>query len=265
MSLALTGCRRQSGKQMPDENRKTTRRFWDSVHAGAPRPRLPSRLLVPTRDLQRLLGEEVRPGMHVLEIGFAPGKQLASLAARRGARVAGVDYSETGVRHARELFSALGLEGDLRCEDVFQTSFERARFDVVYSVGVIEHFEDPSELVRIHVELLRPGGTALIFIPHYGGVYGSLQRRFDPDNLAIHNLGIMHAEALLALAPVDLVKQAKAFPCGRINPWQVSWHKGMPRPLALATGVALNAAGVLQPFDINALCSMLALRLVRKD
>ena len=249
---------------MPDENRKTTQGFWDSVHAGKPRPRLPSLLVVSTRDIQRLLAAEIRPGMTVLEIGFAPGKQLAYLAAKRGARVAGVDYSVTGVQHAHELFSALGLAGDFRCEDIFRTSFERSLFDVVYSIGVIEHFEDPRELVRIHVELLRPGGTALIFIPDYGGAYGRLQRHFDPENLAIHNLRIMNTSALKALAPSDLVSDAGAFRCGRINPWQVSWHKRMPRPLALTASFLLNAAGILQPFDIGPLCPMLALRLVRK-
>jgi 2-polyprenyl-3-methyl-5-hydroxy-6-metoxy-1,4-benzoquinol methylase len=249
---------------MHDENRKTTQGFWDSVHEAKPRARLPSLLVVTTRDLQRLLSAEVRPGMEVLEVGFAPGKQLAYLAAKRGVRVAGLDYSQTGVNHARELFSALGLEGDFRCEDAFQTSFEHARFDVVYSVGVIEHFEDPREFVRLHVELARPGGTALILIPDYGGIYGKLQRHFDADNLAIHNLKIMNPESLEELAPRDLANDVRVFRCGRINPWQVSWHKRMPRPLALLTSFALNAAGVLQPFDVGPLCPMLALRIVRK-
>jgi SAM-dependent methyltransferase len=250
---------------MHDENRKTTQGFWDSIHAAKPRLRLPSRLVVPTRDLQRLLSAEVRPGMQVLEIGFAPGKQLAYLAAKHSARVAGLDYSQTGVGHARELFSSLELEGDLRCEDAFKTSFERSRFDLVYSVGVIEHFEDPREFVRLHVELVRPGGTALILIPDYGGIYGKLQRHFDAENLSIHNLRIMNTAALRGLAPTDLLSDLQVFKTGRINPWQVSWHKRMPRPLALLTEVALNAAGVLQPFDVRPLCPTLAMRMVRRS
>src|SRR6266571_6076866 len=87
---------------------------WESFHSGRPRLRLPSALIISTRNLQRLLKKHVKPGMRVLEIGFAPGKHLAYVSKVLGAAVTGVDYSENGVRFARRLFEALGIQGDLR-------------------------------------------------------------------------------------------------------------------------------------------------------
>ena len=86
---------------MPVRNEKTTQAFWDRTHAAKPRARLPSGLVVGTGNLLRVLRAHVEPGMRVLEIGFAPCKHLAYVAAKLGGRVSGIDYSETGIAHAR--------------------------------------------------------------------------------------------------------------------------------------------------------------------
>ena len=111
------------------------------------------RLIVSTRDLQRLIARHVRPGQRVLEIGCAPGKMLAWVAAALRGQVSGLDYSRRGLDQALRLFDALHLSADLRCEDLRQTTLPRASFDIVYSLGVIEHFEDPREIVSDHLSL----------------------------------------------------------------------------------------------------------------
>lgn len=152
--------------------------------------------------------------MSVLEIGCVPGKMLAWVAKGLGARISGPDYSQRGVEVTRWLLGEMKIAADIRCEDVFSTSFERGTFDVMYSNGEIEHFEDPRELVEVHARLLRPGGTAIILIPNYGGLYGPLQRRFEPENLAIHNLAIMNREALRGLAPPTSIRSVSTRPAG---------------------------------------------------
>src|SRR5262249_36957710 len=151
-----------------------------ALHSEQPRMRLPSPWLVSTRNQMRLLRRHIQPGMRVLEIGFAPGKILAWVASCLRARVSGLDYSAPGVETARKLFSILNLQADLRCEDASSTTFTPESLDLVYSAGVVEHFDDPRPIVRTHVELLRQGGTALISIPNYRGIYGKLQGYFHP-------------------------------------------------------------------------------------
>ncbi len=244
---------------------KTTRAFWDGTHAGQVRHRLPSRLNVGTANILRLLAARVPRGGRVLEIGFAPGKHLAYVAGRLGATVAGLDYSENGVAEARRLFAALGIDADLRCEDLFGNSFAEGSFDLVYSIGLVEHFDDPREAVRCHLALVAPGGRCILAVPHYGGLYGRLQRRVDPDNLRIHNLEIMSEAGMLALVPRDLVESCRAYPYGRPSPWTVSLERRWPGRGTRGLLWLANGLGLLQPVDIPSLCPMLVLEMRRRS
>ncbi len=244
-------------------NRKTTVQHWDDGYAQAPRMRLPSSWNVDVRNTQVLLRRHVRPGHRFLEIGCAPGKMLAWVGQKLGAEVAGLDYSPRGMALTRGLLQKLDIQADLRCEDLAATSFTPDSFDVVYSAGLIEHFDDPSEVVRQHVRLARPGGLALVTVPHYGGFYGRYQRQLDPQNLAVHNLGIMQTEALRQLAPAGLVREVRAYPWGRLSPWILSLEKRWPASLARGASLLANLAGLLQPVRIPSLCPMLVLELRR--
>jgi 2-polyprenyl-3-methyl-5-hydroxy-6-metoxy-1,4-benzoquinol methylase len=185
-------------------NAKTTKQYWDDAWTPPPRMRLPSGILVGTRNIQRLLKSHINPGMKALEIGCAPGKILAWAAKILRAEVSGIDFSSQGIDNSRRLFLHLGIAGDLRCEDIFETSFAEGSFDCVFSCGMIEHFNDPRKLIEIHVKLLKSGGKALILIPNLAGIYGRLQRYFDPKVPALHNLEIINPTSLIALAPKHL-------------------------------------------------------------
>jgi 2-polyprenyl-3-methyl-5-hydroxy-6-metoxy-1,4-benzoquinol methylase len=244
-------------------NEKTSKRHWDTLWERPARLRHPTSLHVGIRNLRDLLKGHVRPGSKYLEIGCAPGNLLAWVRHKLRADVSGLDYSEPGIAFARRLFDALGLAADLRCEDVFKTSFEPGSFDVVFSAGVIEHFDDPRDLVAEHVKLLAKNGVALITVPNYGGWLGRVQGRLDPENLAIHNVGIMNPTALRALAPAGSV--AKAYPFGRFSPWVLSLKKGMPSPLAFLAAQVGNLAGLVQPVHVGALAPLLVLEIRRAE
>ncbi len=244
-------------------NNKTTNEYWNSLYAGQEEPSLPSRLSVGSRNLHRLFRQYIRPGMQFLEIGCAPGKQLAYIGKYLGASISGLDYSENGIELSRRLLHKLNIEGDLRCEDIFSTSFRPETFDVVYSLGVIEHFDDPRNIVRQHMELLKPMGISLILVPNYGGIYGRLQRYFDPENLTIHNTAIMSPNIIEKLAPVDLSVDAVAFPYGRMSPWLLNMDRKWPVIFALMASCLMNFMGLVQPVDIKLICPMIVLRVTR--
>jgi SAM-dependent methyltransferase len=245
-------------------NAKTTKKYWEYARTPPPRMRLPSGILVGTRNIQRLLKSHIKPGMQVLEIGCAPGKILAWIAKILRAEVSGIDFSSHGIDHAGRLFRHLGISANLRCEDVFETSFAEGSFACVFSFGLIEHFNDPKKLVEIHVKLLKPGGKALIVVPNLAGIYGRLQRYLDPDVLALHNLDIMSPSALVALAPMHLVRDVRAYPFGRPSP-MFNPDKVAPRWLGRASTLFLNVIGHLQPFDIEAFCPFLVLEILGKS
>jgi 2-polyprenyl-3-methyl-5-hydroxy-6-metoxy-1,4-benzoquinol methylase len=241
---------------------KVTQAYWETTHT-QPRWRLPSRLNVGVSNILRLISTRVKPGMRVLEIGCAPGKHLAYLAKVRQARVYGLDFSESGIAFTRELFSRLGLIGEFRCENILAATLPEAFFDLVYSLGVIEHFDDPRPIIERHLCLVKPGGLVLITVPNYGGFYGRLQRHFDPENLSIHNLQVTHCEALIRLAPKHLACVARAYRSGRLCPWMIHFEKRWPAPVAKGVSYLLNALGLLQLFDIGPLCPLLVLSMTR--
>ena len=233
---------------------------WDDTWAAPPRMRLPRASTSSIRDKMSLLRGVVRPGMKFLEIGCAPGKMLSWTAAVLGAGVSGLDYSEPGVLLARRLFRELGLSADIRNEDVFSTTFAEGSFDVVYSAGVIEHFEDPSRIVRIHTELLKPGGLAVITVPNLAGFYGRLASQ---ETLAIHNLDIMTPQALRWLAPSDLSESVESFHHGRFT-LAMGVIDGRWGRLAPVLRTGSDLLGLAQPFRIEALCPTLVLKIRRK-
>lgn len=243
-------------------NEKTTVAHWNRAWTQRPRPRQPSGLEIGSRNVQKVLQRRIGPDMNVLEIGCAPGKMLSWVATTLKARISGIDYSPRGVDVTRWLLGQMKLEFDIRCENVFETSFDPASFDVVYSNGVIEHFQDPRDLVAIHLRLLRPGGIAVILIPNYGGIYGRLQHRFDPQNLSIHNLDIMSESALRGLAPSEDVDAIRVYRSGRPSPWIVSWDRrwgGVGRLFSWAA----NMLSLLLPVEIPSLAPLLVLEIRR--
>ncbi|MGB7753316.1 MAG: hypothetical protein WCF88_17310, partial [Candidatus Acidiferrales bacterium] len=99
----------------------------------------------------------------------------------------------------------------------------------------------------------------VISIPNFGGVYGRLERYFCPELLNIHNLNIMSCRALLHLVPERTACEPLAQRSGRMSPWIINFEKKWPAALAKATTLALNALGLMQPFDIGPLCPLLVL------
>lgn len=248
----------ENGSMKPTE--KAAVAHWDTTWRHEPKLRLPRPYGTTVRDLMLLLRREVKPGMKFLEIGCAPGKILAWTSAVLGADVSGVDYSAQGIEVSRKLFESVGVRGDLRQEDIFQNSFDFGTFDVVFSGGVIEHFDDPTEIVKIHVSLAKPGGLALIIIPNFRGVYG---RILPEENLRIHNLEIMTCAALLKLCPPDLTESAEAFPYGRIA-FANRLDRFAPRWLKRPAAIAGELIWLVQPFTIKALSPHLVLKIRRK-
>lgn len=246
------------------EGRKTERAYWEAASPDPIKNRLPSMLNVAVLNVTRLLKKYVKPGSRYIEIGCAPGKMLAWVASVLKAEVTGLDYSEPGIAKCRVLFDTLGLKVNLYHDDFFKHRLPPSYYDVVASFGVIEHFDDARPAVQRHLDLVKPGGVALIVVPNYGGVYGSLQRWCDAPNLALHNLEIMNHCALTALVDSPDVESVRAYPFGAISPWLISFDKRLPRFLAKLACFIFNFMGLTQPLTIKAIAPMLVLE-VRKS
>lgn len=174
---------------MPEEpTRFTTAEWWDEYWDGTP---LPQRIeLGTTRYVDELLGVLTRflpgPGHSVLEIGAAPGRYLAYMH-DRGLRVTALEYSPVGVALTRENFRRLGIPGTVVHGDMFDADVDIPPQDGVYSLGLIEHFDDPAAVARAHARLVKPGGVLIIGAPNLLGLSRRLHRRLSPSVLESHH------------------------------------------------------------------------------
>jgi SAM-dependent methyltransferase len=59
--------------------------------------------------------------------------------------------------------------------------------DAVYSLGLIEHFDDPTAVARAHARLVKPGGILIIGAPNLMGLSRWLHARLSPSVLESHH------------------------------------------------------------------------------
>lgn len=103
-------------------------------------------------------------GQRLLEIGCGIGTDLARFAAG-GARVTGVDLSETAIGLARQNLTLHGHKGDVfAAGDGAALPLADASMDVVYAHGVLQYAADPRGIVNEARRVLRPGGTAIFMV-----------------------------------------------------------------------------------------------------
>lgn len=88
-------------------------------------------------------------GKAVLEVGCGIGTDAVNFA-RAGAIYQGIDCSEESVALARRRFEVFGLPGTVQVADAerFPAEFDEARFDLVYSFGVIHHTPNPRAVIE---------------------------------------------------------------------------------------------------------------------
>lgn len=131
-------------------------------------------------------------GSRIVEIGGAPGGYLAYLARACGGEAYAIDISSVGCMKLKENFELLGIPVTVFCRDVLEGDLsDLPRFDLVYSLGLIEHFSDPLPMIRKHVELAKPGGVIMVGLPNFLGINKHVLRRTRPEMFSIHNLTTM--------------------------------------------------------------------------
>jgi SAM-dependent methyltransferase len=88
-----------------------------------------------------------------------------------GAKAFGVDISFVTTRRARENAFRNGGPLHLCQADIRNLPFESNSFDFVYTMGTIEHIDEYQDALREVQRTLKPGGNAIIGVPHKWNVF----------------------------------------------------------------------------------------------
>jgi len=143
----------------------------------------------------------------ILEIGGAPGGYLAFFVKEFGCEGHAVDYSPVGCAKTRENFRLLRLPVTIHQGDVFALELG-IQFDLVYSLGFIEHFEETARVLDAHWKLVKPGGHMAIGVPRFVDLYHPILRRLAPNITSGHKREALdpqrweEIERVLGLTPV---------------------------------------------------------------
>ena len=118
--------------------------------------------------LYEVVARYVPEGAGVLEVGAGGSATLGMLAARRGCRAVGCEPDAAGVETALRLAAREGARVGFVRGDGFALPFADGAFDVVYSLGLVEHFSpaETAALVAEHRRVCRPGGRVILSVPN---------------------------------------------------------------------------------------------------
>jgi SAM-dependent methyltransferase len=139
-------------------NEYTTIAYWDKVWDNKLQSFIEQGI---NPQILKFLRSVLFKGSKVLEIGCVPAGRLYFLQKHFQTETYGLDYSLKG------LFKSIKYKNHLVCSDLYYPPFKEESFDLVYSLGVIEHFDVPSKVIGKHLDLVRKDGFILITVPNY--------------------------------------------------------------------------------------------------
>lgn len=135
-----------------------------------------------------------------LEIGGFPGHYSIYLKKKFNIDVTLLDY----VIHEdiiKKLLSCNRLEEEeliILEANIFKFK-ESRKYNLVFSNGLIEHFDDTKLIIQKHTDLLSSGGVLFLSLPNFKSLNGWFQKKFDLANYEKHNINSMDLELLKSI------------------------------------------------------------------
>jgi 2-polyprenyl-3-methyl-5-hydroxy-6-metoxy-1,4-benzoquinol methylase len=136
-----------------------------------------------TNEMKEVLKESTWKGKRVVDVGCGTGL-FAFAVAKKGSQALGVDYIAGAIKEAKSKYSHPNLE-----YMVGNAKNLNGKFDVIVSLGTLEHMDKPLSILRGFKRHLAPGGKIIITSPNWtnprGYVLQTLLHLFDaPITLA---------------------------------------------------------------------------------
>ncbi len=203
----------------------------------------------------------VSPGATVLEVGCAGGSFLYHIAHKYQYQAFGVDFSDQ-LPLTNKIFIDHNYPLPTLYKEDFLTWQPEQKFDLVMSFGFIEHFDDPRQIIKKHLDLLKPGGKLIISLPHFAHAQYLFHWLIDRDNLAKHNTKIMRLAAMrqaLSGLPVKILHLSyhDTFAFWTERKGLVFWEKVVSKLIVTFGSILVKVMGEKWPnvlFSPNIIC-----------
>jgi SAM-dependent methyltransferase len=165
------------------------------------------------------------------------------------------------------LLAANGLKpGDINIieSDIFTYQSDKL-YDMVLSFGLIEHFNDTRDIIKRHLQFLKPGGVLFITLPNFKGVNGWVQRTFDRSNYDKHFIESMNLQLLIKACQELGLTEVESYYHGRFSVWlenraeQGGLVKGLVKTIWLAGKIVTK----IVPVESKAFSPYIVLKAVK--
>lgn len=128
--------------------------------------------------------KEIKPGLHILEIGCGDGGNLLPFA-ETGCKVTGVDMAEHRIKDAVRFFAERNAKGNFIASDIFKLKEEEYKSDIIICHDVLEHIEDKKSFLHNLRKYTKAGGIIFMSFPPWQMPFGGHQQ-VCKSNIASH-------------------------------------------------------------------------------
>lgn len=164
--------------------------YWDSVIESTVLPRIYDQGEYNVSRFDALFRSYIDEGAKTFfEIGCGASAWLPYFKQYYSFNVSGLDYSEPGCLLAERNLDYFGRTPTevIYCKDIAVINDgECGIHDIVFSYGVVEHFDDPVAVLRQARKLVPTGGQIVTIVPNLIGWYGSVSKVLLPTIFAMH-------------------------------------------------------------------------------
>lgn len=206
---------------MDIKNKLSEKKYWDSVHKDKSVTtrgffKLPLIKNIVTwfnnRELYKICEKYFKKKYkNIFEIWCAPGNYLIKFNELFWLQPNGIEYSQDWVNILNKNFKKNNIQWNIIHWDFFDKNFlksNKEKYDIVYSLWFIEHFDNPEESIENHFKIAKKWGLVIIIIPNI--LY--INKFFVEKNIVkIHNLETMRMENLQKLFKKYNPKELKYF------------------------------------------------------
>ena len=181
-------------------NNKKLSKFYDKVYLKGEKKHYTKFVIegTPTSEAEEVIKQLNWKNKKVLEVGCGTGR-FCYLIAKKGADVLGIDFSTKGIDIAKKTYQLSNLS--FKTLDVAEIV---GQYDVIVSIGTLEHMDNPLKTLRLLRTHLKPDGKIIITSPNWANVRGYVLITLQCLFRAPITLADLHY-----LTPVDFISWAR--------------------------------------------------------
>jgi len=124
--------------------------------------------------------------IEICEIGCAMSSYLLYFNDYFHFKINGFDYDCESAKKTLNIYKNMGYDANIFCHNFFDIDNITKQYDILFSAGVFEHFENLNESILLTTHYIKKGGFIITLIPNMNGIIGFMQKVLNKKVYDIH-------------------------------------------------------------------------------